>query len=148
MTNIKITPASLQLFRDLYEDAGNWGGTPLWGGNVGGGREDRGNLTHLKKLGLVTADVDEGDTWIHFTDLGHEFAKSLEAPAEVAAPAKKSEAAKNPSYKSSLDWILNNDDTDWLDEEGASPSVTAAFAADIFGISMEKLVADLKKRQA
>ena len=72
-----LSVESTRLFIDLAEDAGNWSGTPLWGGNVGGGRQDRGNLTDLKKKGLVTTDVDEGQTWIFFTALGTEVARRL-----------------------------------------------------------------------
>lgn len=42
---ITLTPRSPELFFDYARDAGNWGGTPLVGGNVGGGREDNGNLS-------------------------------------------------------------------------------------------------------
>lgn len=65
-----ITEASLKLFLAYAKDAGNWSGSPLVGGNVGGSKEDRGNLTQLKKAGLITTFVDEGLTWIIFTKDG------------------------------------------------------------------------------
>lgn len=65
---MKLTPKSLQLFLDYAADADNWSGTPLVGGNVGGSKEDRGNLTQLKRAKLLT-------TWISFTDAGRAFAK-------------------------------------------------------------------------
>ncbi|CAJ1505588.1 hypothetical protein [[Mycobacterium] burgundiense] len=46
-TTSDITARSLELFLDYARDAGNWGGTPLVGGNVCGSREDNGNLTQL-----------------------------------------------------------------------------------------------------
>ena len=74
---IDLTEASRVLFVALVKDAGNWAGMPMWGGNVGGSKEDRGNLTDLKKKGLVRTQQDEGCEWVTFTDLGREFASSL-----------------------------------------------------------------------
>lgn len=84
MTN-QITPASLELFLALARDAGNWSGVPLFGGNVGGDPASRGNLTHLKKLGLLTTDVDEDDrrcAWVYFTPAG----KALAAEHGITLP--------------------------------------------------------------
>jgi hypothetical protein len=69
-----ITEKSLDLFIAYAKDASNWSGTPLVGGNVGGSKEHRGNLTQLKKAGLIRTHVDEGCTWISFTELGKAFA--------------------------------------------------------------------------
>ena len=69
-----ITDTSLELFLDYARDAGNWSGTPLIGGNVGGSKEDRGNLTQLKRAGLITTFEWEGDKWIDFTDAGRALA--------------------------------------------------------------------------
>jgi hypothetical protein len=71
----KITEQSLQVFLAYARDAGNWSGTPLVGGNVGGSKEERGNLTQLKRAGLITTFVDEGNAWIVFTDAGVELAR-------------------------------------------------------------------------
>lgn len=51
-------------------------------------------------------------------------------------------------YKEALDWLLNNDDTDWLDdEETGSPSVSACLVADIYqGGDTEKVTRDLKRK--
>ena len=75
MSNTNITAASLALFLDYANDAGNWGGTPCIGGNVGGSAEDRGNLTQLKVAGLVTTFRDDGDTWLSFTPAGRTLAE-------------------------------------------------------------------------
>ena len=74
---VKITEASKAVFVMYAKDAGNWSGTPLVGGNVGGTKEERGNLTQLKKAELITTFFDEGCTWVDFTDAGKEYAKSL-----------------------------------------------------------------------
>jgi hypothetical protein len=76
MMNIELTEASKALFLAYAKDAGNWSGTPMVGGNVGGSKEDRGNLTDLKKKGLIATFRDEGLDWISFTPLGVEFAAS------------------------------------------------------------------------
>lgn len=72
---MNITETSLQLFLAYARDAGNWSGTPCVGGNVGGTKNERGNLTQLKKAGLITTFADEGQTWVHFTPAGKAFAK-------------------------------------------------------------------------
>jgi len=70
-----VTDRSLALFLEYASDAGNWSGTPLVGGNVGGSKEDRGNLTQLKRSGLVTTDASEGHRWLIFTQAGRELAR-------------------------------------------------------------------------
>jgi len=75
-----ITEQSLKLFLEYAEDSDNWSGYPLVGGNVGGSKEDRGNLTQLKRAGLITTWNDDG-TWISFTDAGKALA--LEHGIEV-----------------------------------------------------------------
>jgi len=70
----KITENSLKLFLAYAKDAGNWSGYPMVGGNVGGSKEDRGNLTQLKRAGLITTWTDEGLTWMGFTDSGKALA--------------------------------------------------------------------------
>lgn len=74
---IELTEASKSLFAAYAKDAGNWSGTPLVGGNVGGSKEDRGNLTDLKKKGLISTFRYEGCDWISFTEAGVAYAASL-----------------------------------------------------------------------
>jgi hypothetical protein len=77
---LQITAGTKELFVDLAYDAGNWSGTPLFGGNVGGDHASNGHLTHLKKLGLVTTWVDDDDktcSWVSFTDEGKAYAAAL-----------------------------------------------------------------------
>ena len=76
---MNITERSLEVFKAYAKDACNWGGTPLVGGNVRWDQEaaDRGNLTQLKKAGLLHTETDEGCTWIYFTDDGKAFAESM-----------------------------------------------------------------------
>jgi hypothetical protein len=71
---MNITEKSLAVFLAYAKDAGNWSGIPLVGGNVGGTKEERGNLTQLKQAGLIKTQEDEGSTWIYFTDAGVSFA--------------------------------------------------------------------------
>jgi hypothetical protein len=72
MTN--ITETSLAVFFAYAADAVNWNGQPLVGGNVGGSKEERGNITQLKKAGLITTEIDEGCTWLQFTANGKTLA--------------------------------------------------------------------------
>lgn len=48
-------------------------------------------------------------------------------------------------YKQAINWIVMNDDTEWLDDECPIPSVTACLVADLYGVDIEKVIKDLKK---
>jgi hypothetical protein len=47
-------------------------------------------------------------------------------------------------YKDAIRWIVENDDTDWLDSDGTE-SVTAAMVADLFSKTDEEVKRDLLK---
>lgn len=64
MTN--ISKDSLNLFIALASDADNWSGQPL----IDITKEQRGNLSDLKKKGLITTFRDDGCDWADFTDEG------------------------------------------------------------------------------
>jgi hypothetical protein len=70
INKLELTEASLALFIAYAKDAGNWSGTPM----IGGSAADRGNLTDLKKKGLVTTFRDEGCDFVCFTDEGIKLA--------------------------------------------------------------------------
>lgn len=70
---MNITQDSLNVFLAYANDAANWSGVPLVGGNVGGSKQERGNLTQLKQAGLIATMVDRG-TWVIFTDAGKKLA--------------------------------------------------------------------------
>lgn len=74
MTN--ITETSLKVFLAYAKDAGNWSGTPCIGGNVGGSREERGNLTQLKQAKLITTFHSDGCDFVSFTEEGRKLAAS------------------------------------------------------------------------
>jgi hypothetical protein len=71
---MNITEKSLSVFIAYAKDASNWSGTPLVGGNVGGSKEERGNLTQLKQAGLLTTFTERGEAWIEFTESGKALA--------------------------------------------------------------------------
>jgi hypothetical protein len=75
-TTPTLTAASLALFLEYANDAGNWGGTPLVGGNVTMDAAAKGNLTDLKKNGLLTTFREDGEMWINFTAAGLELLRS------------------------------------------------------------------------
>ena len=53
-----------------------------------------------------------------------------------------------PSYRLAIEWLANNDDTEWLNDEYASVSVTCALVADMFGVDVERVTRDLKRALA
>jgi hypothetical protein len=67
---IKLTAQSMKLFAQLCYDSGDWSGSPL----VDVNRQTRGNLTDLKKAGLIRTVTDEGNVFAEFTDLGYKYA--------------------------------------------------------------------------
>jgi predicted transcriptional regulator len=77
MNNTPITTDSLELFKALAKDAGNWGGTPMIGGAAWDARTGNGNLTDLEKRGLLSTFESDGCTFVEFTDKGVAFAESL-----------------------------------------------------------------------
>ena len=76
-----MTHATEKLLFAYWNDRGNWGGTPMVGGNVGGSAEDRGNLTDLKNKGLVATFGSDGATFVMFTDLGVAYCNDLHVHA-------------------------------------------------------------------
>lgn len=65
-----LTPATKELFFTLAKDASNWSGTPL----ISITKEERGNLTQLKRAGLITTFDSDGDQFVQFTMDGEEVA--------------------------------------------------------------------------
>lgn len=70
MTTTTLTPNTIKLFKELATDAPNWNGQPMFDGT----KEERGNLTHLKKLGFITTFVSDGSIWVDFTEAGMQYA--------------------------------------------------------------------------
>ena len=68
---MKITNESLKVFLSHAADACNWNGTPM----LEITKEQRGNLTQLKKAGLLTTFRSDGIDWVDFTEAGIELAK-------------------------------------------------------------------------
>jgi hypothetical protein len=71
---MQITERSLAVFLLYANDACQWSGQPMVGGNVGGSKEDRGNLTQLKQAGLIRTFRSDGSDWIIFTEAGRALA--------------------------------------------------------------------------
>lgn len=61
-----LTPDSLALFDALAADAGDWSGTPL----IECSPAERGNLSDLKRKGLLTTFEHDGDLFAHFDPAG------------------------------------------------------------------------------
>jgi hypothetical protein len=73
MTTINLTPATLELFKIIANDAGNWSGMPLLDLNA----KQKGNLVQIKKAGLMKTQNEDGCTWGIFTAEGKAFAATL-----------------------------------------------------------------------
>jgi len=66
-----LTPASVALFISLAKEAGDWSGTPL----IDISKEERGNLTQLKRAGLLTTTRDsDRNMFANFSDAGIKLA--------------------------------------------------------------------------
>lgn len=74
---MNLTQQSKALFLEYAKDACNWSGTPLVGGNVSSSQEANGNLTQLKRAGLVKTNEYDGAMWLDFTEAGKAYALSL-----------------------------------------------------------------------
>ncbi len=77
-----LTDNVLNFFDILANDAPDWSGNPLFGGNHFAGPKEKGYLTNLKQAGLVTTDTEPNEncssatiTWVYFTDEGADLAK-------------------------------------------------------------------------
>jgi hypothetical protein len=109
---IQITEASKSLFTELADDAGNWSGQPLIGGNVELTKEERGNLTHLKKLNLIATFNSDGDMFVSFTAEGVAYAKSLGIDLTPYYPEydEKEGTDMNPNTEEQNEADRNRDD--------------------------------------
>jgi hypothetical protein len=75
MNNTDFTAASAKLFRDIVTDLPNWTGVTPCFNHITSAL--RGNLTDLKKRGLVTTFRSDGDEWIELTAAGEKHAHAL-----------------------------------------------------------------------
>lgn len=50
-----------------------------------------------------------------------------------------------PSYRRAIAWIIDNDDTDWLEDDEPIISVSAVLVADMFGKEDAQVIADLRR---
>ncbi len=67
-----ISEKSLALFVRFAKDASNWDGTPM----IDITKEERGNLTQLKKADLVTTFRSDDWDYVQFTALGVQLAEA------------------------------------------------------------------------
>jgi hypothetical protein len=49
------------------------------------------------------------------------------------------------NWKQTLEWLMNNDDCEWIEDENPIPAVTFILACDIFNKDVDKAVAQFKK---
>ena len=68
-----LTADSLALFRELADCAPHWSGTPM----IDITNEQRGNLTQIKRAGLLTTFNSDGCLFADFTNAGKTLAADL-----------------------------------------------------------------------
>lgn len=81
MTQVQITADSLKVFKRHWDMRKDWFGTPL----LEITKEERGNLTQLKRAGLLDTFRDEHCDFVSFTDAGEAFGAQLDQPVKVPA---------------------------------------------------------------
>jgi hypothetical protein len=53
---------------------------------------------------------------------------------------------RRPGYREAVEWLVMNDDCEWLDDHDYGHiSVSAALVRDLFGIEDERLFADMRR---
>lgn len=82
---VRLTDTSLKLFIELAEDAKNWHNVIPTDGNVKITKRLRGNITNLKRAGLITVKESGGSSWLLFTPKGEEYADQLGIDVEALA---------------------------------------------------------------
>lgn len=73
-TEIPMTLATQALFKSIVDDLPNWSFMAPTFNHADSAK--RGNLTNLKRRGLITTCQDEGISWISVTDEGKAVAKA------------------------------------------------------------------------
>lgn len=82
---VRLTDASLRLFIELAEDARNWHNVIPTDGNITITKKLRGNITNLKRAGLIVMREERGSSWLLFTPKGEEYADQLGIDVEALA---------------------------------------------------------------
>lgn len=106
----KITEKSFEVFMAYAKDAANWSGQPLVGGNVGGSKSERGNLTQLKKAGLITTSQSHDlgvQSWVSFTEAGQELAAQHGVDLGEYEPQSAGQQALRDSRKAAAEEIID-----------------------------------------
>lgn len=60
-------------------------------------------------------------------------------------PGKTQPPLIKPSFRAAIQWIADNDDTEWLADDEPILSVTAAFVADLFGSDEARVIRSLRR---
>jgi hypothetical protein len=48
-------------------------------------------------------------------------------------------------YRAAIQWLVDNDDTEWAKDDEPAISVTAALISDIYGVTDERVTCDLRR---
>lgn len=52
---------------------------------------------------------------------------------------------KRKTYKEAIQWIVDNDDTEWVHDDDPIPCVTASMVADLYNVPIEQVVRAITK---
>jgi len=76
---LDLTATSRSLLLRLISDAPNWAGNPMLAQSSIGGdeRKERGNITDLKRKGLITSFIDDGFVFITFSKKCYDILDAL-----------------------------------------------------------------------
>ncbi len=78
-----LTEQEYDLFWAYANDAGNWSGSPMVGGNVNHKKAHDGLLSSLKTKGYIYTEKDTDNpriTWMHFTSKGEKLCEEIGFP--------------------------------------------------------------------
>lgn len=124
-------------FKELIEDAGNWSGCPMFGGNVGGDQASKGYLVNLKKAGIVTTEKDEENKkiqWVNFTLKAYELGLEVGAKMDAAIFWDK-EAGRGYNY----------DELPLVKAKPKAKKIKGKTAAEFIDFLEHTLIPDLKE---
>jgi hypothetical protein len=63
-------------------------------------------------------------------------------------PANTQPPLIKPSFRAAIQWMADNDDTEWLEDDEPILSVTAALVADLFGAEPKRVIRSLRRALA
>lgn len=79
---------------------------------------------------------------------GKLYSTQYDAAGDVVATFHRHKPPRRPGYREAIEWLAGNDDCHWLgDFDGHGPmlSVSASMVRDLWGVTDDKLLGDLRR---